>query len=133
MSALRDKLKELAAARADYHEKANTLTSPEIGAVTVKCKAIQAEIQEIMTEGAQDCEDGHRPIGIFHDGTANPFEIGDPITRDRRVRAATLEDAVEDWNAGEYLPPREPETVEATHRDATGEIKSQRTLKVKRA
>jgi hypothetical protein len=44
------------------------------------------------------------------------------------VRAALPEDAVEDWNAGKYMPPREPGTVIGTHRDATGKIISEKVM-----
>ena len=127
-------------------EEAADLTAAETQAETAKFKGLMKEIQDIMTNGAKDCEEvevtddegnpemrAHRPVGIFHDGTPYPFEIGDPITRDRRVRAVSLEDAVEKWNDDEWLPPREPGTAEATHRDATGQVKSQKTVKVKRA
>jgi len=125
---LRDKLNALKSAQAEYHEKANTLTPPQIAEEVAKFKQLRADIQVSLTNGAKDCEGGHRPLGIFHDGTANPFEIGDPVVRDRRVRGALLEDVVEDWNADKYMPPREPGTVVATHRDATGKTISEKTM-----
>jgi len=126
---LRDKLKALKAAQAEYHNKANELTSPQIAAEVARFNKLRAEISQEITAGAKNCPDcGNPPHGIFHDGTPNPFEIGCVHCRDHRVRGALPEDAVEDWNAGKYLPPREPGTVVATHLDATGKVKSQKTL-----
>jgi hypothetical protein len=71
-----------------------------------------------------------RPHGIFHDGTPKAFEIGCLRHANHRVRESLPEDAVERWNNDDYDLPREPGTVVATHRDATGEVKSQRTVKV---
>jgi hypothetical protein len=131
---LRDKLKALKAAQAEYHKKANDLTSPQIAAEVEKFNTMRAGISAEITDGAKNCPDcGNVPHGIFHDGTPNPFEIGCLLCRDHRVRGALPEDAVEDWNAGKYLPPREPGTVEATHRDATGKVKSQKILKAQPA
>jgi len=47
-----------------------------------------------------------------------------------RVRETLPEDAVERWNAGNYDAPREPGTVVATKRDATGAVVEQKTAKV---
>jgi hypothetical protein len=132
MKKLRELLTKLSDLLAEYREKADTLTPPQAAEYTTKSKALRAELQKILTEGAKDCEGGHRPLGIFHEGTPNPFEIGDPVTRDRRVRGAFLEDAVEKWNKGEYLPPRPPETITATHKDAAGNVISQKTAKIQR-
>jgi hypothetical protein len=130
---LREKLNALKAAKAEYHAKANTLTSPQIQEERLKFEAMQKDISDTITEGAKDCEGGHRPLGIFHDGTPNPFEIGDPAVRDRRVREALPEDAVESWNAGRYMAPREEGTLLMTHKAVTGEIKSQKTVKAQPA
>lgn len=132
MKKLRELLNKLKELRAALHENWDTLTTKQVGEATLEIKAAGAEIQKILTEGAKDCEGGHRPLGIFHEGTANPFEIGDPITPNRRTRAAFLEDAVEKWNKGEYLPPRPSETVTGTHKDAAGNIISQKTAKLQR-
>lgn len=146
---LRSKLQELKEAKAAYHEKASTLTADQIRKESEKFRALGQEIQDILLEGAKDCErevetygadgepDGtttetYRPLAIFHDGTPNPFEIGDPRVRDKRVRAALPEDAVQMWNDEEYLPPREPGTAEATIRGVTGEVREQKTVRIKK-
>jgi hypothetical protein len=132
MKELRAKLNALKELRAALHEKWDTLTTKQVGEETLKIKEAGAALQTILTEGAKDCEGGHRPLGLFHEGTANPFEIGDPVTPNRRARGAFLEDAVEKWNDDEWLPPREPETVVATHKDAGGNIISQTEAKLQR-
>jgi hypothetical protein len=127
---LREKLRNIQKEHAAYHEKAHTLTSPQIQEERMKFKALRLEIAELITEGCiPDPEDGKMPHGMFHDGSAKAFEIGSLTIRGHRVRGALPEDAVEDWNAGKWLPPREPGTVIATHADATGKIISQKTLK----
>jgi hypothetical protein len=128
---LRDKLNALKAAKAEYHEKADTLTPPQIAEESAKFKAMHAEINTLLTEGAKDCPDcGGKPFALFHDGAPNPFEIGCLACRDHRVRASLPEDAVEDWNNDKYLPPREPGTAIATHKAVTGEVISQKTVKI---
>lgn len=132
MKELRAKLNELKELHAAYNVKAAKLTAAQIAEEVAKFKKVRAELQEILTKGADDCEGGHRPIGIFHEGTPNPFEIGDPVVPNRRSRGAFLEDAVEKWNDEDYLPPREPETVVATHKDAGGNVISQKTVKLQK-
>jgi hypothetical protein len=125
---LREKLKALKAAQAEYHAKADKLTPPQIAAESIKFQKMQQEISATVSEGAKDCPDcGNPPHGIFHDGTPNPFEIGCRVCSNHRVRGALPEDAVEDWNAGNYLPAKPPGTVTMTHRAVTGEIKSEVT------
>ena len=152
---LRDKLNELRATKAEYHEKAPTLTPPEVTDWSQKIRAIHQEIQDILTEGAKDCSrevevptydeatgeqngtktetETYRPLAVFHDGTPNPFEIGDPRVRDKRVRAALPEDAVEKWNNDEYLPPRPAGFGEATIRSVDGEVREQKLVRVRTA
>lgn len=159
---------KLRAARAEYHEKAHTLTAPEIAKETEKFKTLNQTVIDLITEGARDCgnclvtmeklakdaekqskETGikvepatwsPKPHGIFHDGTANPFEIGCLRCPNHRIREALPEDAVEKWNAadhskegvdGGFLPKRETGTVMATHRDLTGNVKSEKMVKVR--
>lgn len=127
---LREQLRNLKKAQAEYHAKAHTLTPPQIAEEVAKFKELRSGIVSELTEGAKNCPDcGNPPHGIFHDGTPNPFEIGCLSCRDHRVRGTLPEDAVEDWNAGKYMPPREPGTVVATHSDPTGKVISQKTLK----
>jgi hypothetical protein len=127
---LREKLNALKAAQAEYHKKADSLTPPEIQKESEKFAKLQKDIADTITEGANKCPDcGNLPHGIFHDGTPNPFEIGCIVDRDHRVREALPEDAVEQWNKGNYLPPKAPGSVTMTHRDPTGKVKSQKTVR----
>lgn len=122
------------AARAKYHEGAANMTMAEVAKETAKIKAMVKEVSDMITEGAEDCPDcGNPPVGLFHDGTARPFEIGCVVDRNHRVRESLPEDAVERWNDGDYDPPREEGTVVATHTDATGKVINQQTVKVKKA
>jgi hypothetical protein len=128
---LREHVNALHQARAEYHEKSDKLTASETAKEVEKFKKLQQNIQDMLTEGANDCHDcGSRPHGIFHDGTAKPFEIGCLADKDHRVRETLPEDAVEKWNKCEYMPPRPPDTVLATHRDATGLVKSENIVRV---
>jgi hypothetical protein len=127
---IRAKINDLKAARAAYHEKANTLTPPQIAVESAKFQERLRDISETIAEGAKKCPDcGNPPHGMFHDGTPNAFEIGCIHCRDHRVREALPEDAVEKWNKGEYMPPREPGTVVGTHRDVTGKVISEKVMK----
>src|SRR6266481_8387765 len=119
---IREKLNALKSAQAEYHAKGNTLTPPQIQKERVKFEALQKSIADTITAGAKNCPDcDNPPHGIFHDGTANAFEIGCIHCRDHRVREALPEDAVEKWNAGQYMPAREPGTLVMTHKAVTGE------------
>jgi hypothetical protein len=127
---LRDKIKKLQEAQAEYHEKANGLSPEEMSEERAKFKKLRADINEVLTKDAEDCPDcGNPPVGVFHDGTTKPFEVGCLNCRDHRVREALPEDAIESWNAGNYLPPREEGTLVTRHYDATGKVKEERTLK----
>jgi len=154
---LRDTLNELKAARAAYHENAPNMTSAQISEETAKIKALNAKVSETLTEGAKNCPDcDSPPVGMFHEGTPNPFEIGCSGTcKNHRVRAALPEDAVDAWNAAEggedpdavikdedgnvvaqgfkgYMAPREPGVGIARHVSATGEVLSERTVKIEK-
>lgn len=143
---LRDKLRELQALKQEYHEKAPGLTSAEIAEETKKFKALHGQINAMLVDGAKPCPDcGSEPIAMFHDGTPKPFEIGCPKCPAHRVRGTLPEDAVEDWNDAEggsdgerapgsfkgYIEAREPGTAVMTHRDATGEVISERKVKAR--
>jgi hypothetical protein len=133
MKDLRKKLNHLKEEQAKYHEKAATLTSAEIVKESERFKKLRGEIVDILTEGAKKCPDcGNSPVGLFHDGTPKPFEVGCGHCPNHRVRGALPEDSVEDWNAGKYLPPREPGTAIATHADATGKVISQKAVKLQK-
>ena len=137
---IREHINALKNARAEYHKKAATLTAVEIAQEVEKFKKLNQKIVDLITEGAKPCPDcGNAPHGIFHDGTPNPFEIGCLSCPNHRIREALPEDAVEKWNAaqggaegeeGGYMPKREPGTAVATHRDLTGEVISEKTVKV---
>jgi hypothetical protein len=132
MKQFRAKLKEINGLLATYQKEWESLTPKETGERVKKIKDVRAEIQKILTEGAKDCEGGHRPLGLFHENTPNPFEIGDPVQSNRRSRGAFLEDVVEKWNADEWLPPRAPETIVATHKDKDGKVVSQKEVKLQK-
>ena len=130
---LRPLLAALATAQTEYHEKAPKLNSEQIAAETEKFKKLRAEVNEALTDGAKECPDcGNMPVGMFHDGTPKPFQLGCPPCGNKRVRGVLPEDVVEDWNAGNYLPPRQPGTAIARHLDATGAVKSERVVRVQR-
>jgi hypothetical protein len=150
---IREALDALKAARAEYHEKAAGMTMARVAEESAKIKKLNQAVQDIITDGANDCPDcvnrnkamtdeereaatpealSCRPMGLFHEGTPNPFEVGCPRCPNHRVREALPEDAVEKWNKGEYLPPREPGTAVATIKDATGKVKEQKTVKVRK-
>lgn len=130
---LRERLKNLKAEQEKYNEAAATMSAEERSEATAKFKDLRSEIVDELREGANPCPDcGNLPHAIFHDGTPNPFELGCLTDANHRVRAALPEDAVAAWNEGDYLPPREPETVVATHADATGKVISQKTVKIQR-
>lgn len=131
MAIIRENLNALKAERAEYHEKADTLTPPQIAEWTAKIKGLNSAVADTITSGAEPCPDCELPPhGMFHEGTPNPFEIGCLNCRDHRVRGVLPEDVVADWNAGKYLPPREPGTAVVTHADATGKILSQKEVKI---
>lgn len=130
---LRNKISKLQDAQAEYHERANKLSPAEILQEREKFKALRKEIHEIITEDAANCPDcGNAPVGVFHDGTTKPFEVGCLHCRDHRVREVLAEDAVEKWNKGDYLPPREEGTLITRIHDATGKVKEERILKPRR-
>lgn len=152
---IREQLNALRDARAEYHTKAADLTSSQIAEETAKIKQLHQSVQDILTDGAKNCPtcDG-KPMALFHEGTANAFEIGCPKCSGHRIREALPEDAVEKWNGldGErdpdrdikdgdgkviaeafkgYMSPRDPGTAIATIRDATGMVREQKTVRVK--
>lgn len=127
---LRDKINKLKTAQEEYHKKSDNLTPEQMVRERDKFKKLRADISDTIIEDAKDCPDcGNPPIGMFHDGTPNPFEIGCLNCRDHRVREALPEDAAAKWNRKEYLPPREEGTLVMTKRDATGKTLEERTIK----
>jgi hypothetical protein len=130
---LREKIDAINKARTEYQEGRESMTVGDAGKAAAKIKEMVKEVSDTLTEGANPCPDcGNPPIGIFHDGTPKPFEVGCLVDRNHRVRESLPEDAVDRWNKADYDPPREPDTVVATIHDETGKVREQKTIKLKK-
>jgi hypothetical protein len=97
---------ELWAAKAAYHESAQTLPRAESRALAHRVKELTRELSDFITESAVDCPNcGNRPHGIHQVGYYEigclycTNEEGEPI----RSRGFTRNQAVLAWNAGEYF------------------------------
>jgi hypothetical protein len=106
--------KELAALIAENHSKAQTAPAPEIRLITVKIKALQQELSDLYSDGANPCPVCKAaPIGMDR---TSCYEIGctvcrpiavevDGVTKRQSFSAQgrTPLKAVENWNAGNFL------------------------------
>jgi hypothetical protein len=65
-----------------------------------------------LSEGAKKCKDcGNAPHGMEQQGALGGrvityYEVGCLVCRDHRAQGQTREEAVKNWNAGEFLPPK---------------------------
>lgn len=109
---------QIAALRAEYQEKAETATVPELRAIDVEVRALGAKLVDAVTVGANPCPScGGAPHGMPQDFTVGKqvfhgFEIGctRDECRDHHALGFTRDNAVERWNAGPtedgWIPPK---------------------------
>lgn len=92
---------DLLAAKAQWHEQSANADEATRASMSANIKALTEKLALHATEGANPCPVcGVRPHGIHQ---PRYWEIGcltDPV----RARGETREEAVENWNAGQYLP-----------------------------
>jgi len=103
-------VKDFAAAKAVYHESAQTATGLELATMSADIKALTIELSAYLTEGAEPCPVcGEKPHGIHQPAY---YEVGcligcqfevDGKSYLRRAKGGTREEAVENWNNQEYF------------------------------
>lgn len=99
---INQELKELLA---DYNANCQNMTSAEIGAHNAEVKALRAELQAVLTNGAKPCPDClEMPLGI---NQPRFYEVGCSCP-EKQSKGQFIEEAVENWNNGVYFarPPR---------------------------
>lgn len=77
-----------------------------------KVKSLQAELSSVLSKGAVKCKDcGNAPIGMEQQAglsgrVVTLYEVGCSVCRDRRAQGFSPEEAVNNWNARKFLPPK---------------------------
>lgn len=100
---------DIAALRTDKHARHDALTASAEREITERIKALNSDLAALITEGAEPCEHcGGHPHGIVQavpvKGVAMPyFEVGCLVCPDHRAQGFAPEQAVEQWNAENYL------------------------------
>lgn len=104
----------IAAKRAEYQAKVDTATMRQLRAITEEVKALSNELNDQITEGAEPCEGCEQlPIGLVQQidvkGEAiDYFEVGCAgACMNKRAQGFTPEQAVQKWNAEQYLKPKD--------------------------
>lgn len=111
IATVRRQLDEL---RLEKHSKADTLTSAQEREYSEKARGLMNELSGIISEGAEPCEHcGQAPHGMVQEVAVKNiprpyFEVGCLGCKDHRAQGFTPEQAVADWNAENYLPPKKP-------------------------
>jgi hypothetical protein len=115
---------ELEKAQKEYIAAVETEPAHKVRPFTDRIKDLQKELTAMLTEGAHPCPNcGYPPIGLRHVHVVVPtnrktftYEIGCPCgpvknaegkaEKSLRSQGATVAEAVAEWNAGRYLPPK---------------------------
>lgn len=93
---------ELAAVRAEYHEKAATLTAAQVAEVNAKVRALSKELQAVLTAGAKPCPVCDAPAHGMLKRAETPklkalYEVG-CLNDGCRAQGATAQEAIDAWN-----------------------------------
>jgi hypothetical protein len=117
---------ELGQTLQEYHACAAAQPAHVAAPLSKRVRELQMELSDALSEGAKLCPDcGHKPKGMRHihvvvatQRKVFTFEVGcgvcpqvpDPEREGfvymHRSQGGTREEAVENWNAGVYLPPK---------------------------
>lgn len=101
-------LKHLQAAVEEHHilSQADVVDTKKQGQLRHEILKLRSELSASITKGAEECPDcGQLPHGIKQ---PRGYEVGCLTCANHRAWGEDVEDAVEAWNNGEYLPPRAP-------------------------
>lgn len=109
---------ELETARSAYAAGVPTKNRDELRVLSDAVVEASRAISRYLVEGANDCPDGTRPMGLLQPQQGKvpyAYEIGCPSCPsangvDFRTYGATREEAVSRFNAGKWTPVR-PKTV----------------------
>lgn len=105
---------ELQTARNAYAAGVSTKNRDELRVLSDAVVEASLAISRYIAEGAKDCPDGTRPIGLLQPQQGKipyAYEIGCPSCPshdgvDFRVYGATREEAVNRFNAGKWTPSK---------------------------
>lgn len=124
--------RDLEEAVAKHHELSPFTAPADIAPLKAQIKELRAEMQAVLTKGAQACpECGSRPVGIhqprgyelrcINPGCRRPVEEGEEAERLnmdpgtlilwRKSLGKTQEEAAYNWNGEDYVAPRPLFTV----------------------
>ena len=113
---------EADALKAEYNEIASSLTMKEVDEWTAKIIAANQAISDCITDGAKDCADGTRPLGM--ERRPGLYEIGDPNVEGCRAQGKTPDEAVYRWNNDDYyVKPTADSDATLTYADANASKK----------
>lgn len=104
----------IAAKRAEYQAKVDTATMRQLRAITEEVKSLSDDLNALLIAGAEPCEGCEQlPIGLVQqiDVKGEPvdyFEVGCAgACMNKRAQGFTRDQAVEKWNAEQYLKPKD--------------------------
>jgi hypothetical protein len=106
---LQDSIKFL---RKEAQSKHDTATQPELRAITLKIKALGAELDAAICSGAEPCETcGGSPSSLVQQVAlkgelVDYYEVGCIVCPDHRAQGFAPGQAVEKWNEMRYLPAK---------------------------
>ena len=89
---------KIEALRAEYQSAYSKKPASELNKLTEKIKAAMDERSALLAKGAKATKNGVEPFGMKQ--RAGYYEVGNG---EQRAKGETAEEAVENWNKGEYF------------------------------
>ncbi len=113
MSKKTDELRAaIKAKREEYQAKFDKVPGAELRAITEDASRLSAELTAEITKGAEPCEGcQNHPHGMVQEVAiknrpVSYFEIGCLVCPDKRAQGFTEAQAVDAWNAENYIAPK---------------------------
>lgn len=91
--------RELAEARKAYHDASQIETAPELAKRSAEIRKLGNELNDVYTRGAIERPEGVKPMGMKK--ARGLYEVGN--MQGLRSRGETPEEAVANWNAGDFV------------------------------
>lgn len=96
--------------KTEYQKAVETLPWAKVEPITKEIKGLQKQLSELLSEGAKPCpkcgaqpHGMRKPLGKVKGISVTMYVVGCLGCKDTRSYGQSVKEAVEKWNAGEYV------------------------------